>query len=168
MLSLHVCLSEALSPIQANGEYPLLNGDWNMGAACLGNHLMSTCQRYQGGTKSKTTGLSNQKRHRGNRFLRNLQAMKRISRGFDRDFIWHRSCLQINPATKLWFPFIPKVPFPWLQCRGSWGGWSEVKQREKGTLRHVILWFGLSGEKSLNLILTASKITFLFNRGFIV
>lgn len=34
-----------------------------MGAACLGNHLMSTCQRYQGGTKSKTTGLSNHKRH---------------------------------------------------------------------------------------------------------
>lgn len=120
-------------PIQANGEYPLLNGDWNMGAACLGNHLMSTCQRYQGGTKSKTTGLSNQKRHRGNRFLRNLQAMKRISGGFDRDFIWHRSCLQINPTTKLWFPFIPKVPFPWLQCRGIWGGWSEVKQREEGT-----------------------------------
>lgn len=56
---------------------------------------MSTCQRYQGGTKSKTTGLSNHKRHGGgegggggggDRFLRDLRPLKRISRGFDRDF----------------------------------------------------------------------------------
>lgn len=124
---------------------------------------MSTCQRYQGGTKSKTTGLSNQKRHRGNRFLRNLQAMKRISRGFDRDFIWHRSCLQINPATKLWFPFIPKFPFPWLQW-GIWGGWSEVKQREKGNHKTCYSLIFLGGKKSLHLILTASRITFSFKQ----
>lgn len=98
----------------------------------------------------------------GNRFLRDLQAMKRISRGFDRDFIWHRSCLQINPATKLWFPFIPKVPFPWLQCRGisRRGGWSEVKEgEEKGETRCsslIDLTFKLSeeekkkGESNLN------------------
>lgn len=144
-----------------------------MGAACLGNHLMSTCQRYQGGTKSKTTGLSNQKRHRGNRFLRNLQAMKRISGGFDRDFIWHRSCLQINPTTKLWFPFIPKVPFPWLQCRGIWGGWSEVKQREgvpKDMLFfHLIYRFNLSKEgKKLKSHFNSEQNYIFFNRGFIV
>lgn len=129
-------------PVQANGEYPLLNGDWNMGTACLGNHLMSTCQRYQGGTKSKTTGLSNQKRHRGSRFLRNLQAMKRISRGFDRNFIRHRSCLQINPTTKLWFPFIPKVPFPWLQYRGNLeeGRVVRSKTERKGNLKTCDYW----------------------------
>lgn len=60
---IYKCLSLVLRSIQIDTKYPLLNGDWNMGAACLSNHLMSTCQRYLGGTKSKTTGLSNQKHH---------------------------------------------------------------------------------------------------------
>lgn len=67
-LWMSVCHFFFFFSIQTNAKYPPLNGDWNMGAACLGNHLMSTCQRYQGGTKSKTTGLSNHKRHGGTDF----------------------------------------------------------------------------------------------------
>lgn len=96
--------------------------------------------------------------------------MKRISRGFDRDFIWHRSCLQINPATKLWFPFIPKVPFPWLQCRGisSRGGWSEAK-REKRESRDVLFFdlikcfnLGRRVKKAAESNLNKEQITFFF------
>lgn len=96
--------------------------------------------------------------------------MKRISRGFDRDFIWHHSCLQINPATKLWFLFIPKVPFPWLQCAGISGRWacSEVKKNvESAMLLFDEIYFHLKQEKRRkNRIWTKRRLH--FNRDFIV
>lgn len=170
---LNVCLSPPLLS-KLNAKYPPLNGDWNMGAACLGNHLMSTCQRYQGGTKSKTTGLSNHKRHGGTDFsgiCSDEKNQPRFWQGFSFG-IAHVS--KINPATKLWFPFIPKVPIPWLWCRGISGrGWSEKKKKRSEALFFfdLILTFQLRQEKKKkkrqNLILTKSKLNFL-NRGFIV